>query len=111
MDDWLLATRRTSAAVFGNEKVVEVVLAINALGGVTRTTDIVAETGIANGMVRPVLGRLVDAQVLSTLPRRGGTRGELYYEVARADLWRDITGVAQRIAGVSVPTGTDSRPA
>lgn len=92
-----VATRRISAAVFGNEKTVEVVLALVAANGLARTTDIVRSTGIANGMVRPVLKRLLEAGALSAMPRRGGSRGELYFEIADHGLWSCIAATAAHI--------------
>lgn len=100
------ATRRTSAAVFGNEKTVEVVLALVAANGLARATDIVQSTGIAHGMVRPVLKRLLDAGALSAMPRRGGTRGELYFEIADDGLWRSIAATAAYIAPQTNVAGT-----
>lgn len=94
-----MATRRTSAAVFGNEKTVEVVLALVAANGLARATDIVQSTGIAHGMVRPVLKRLLDAGALSAMPRRGGSRGELYFEIADHGLWEAVAATAAYITG------------
>lgn len=103
----LSTTRRISASVFGNEKTVEVVLAIRMAGGLARATDIVQQTGIAHGMVRPVLKRLLDAGALSAMPRRGGSRGELYYEVADHELWEAMAATAAHIAQTSAPTATE----
>ena len=104
-----VATRRISAAVFGNEKTVEVVLALVAAQGLARATDIVQSTGVAHGMVRPVLKRLLDAGVLSAMPRRGGSRGELYFEVVDEGLWRCMVATAAYIASqgneITVATG------
>lgn len=95
----LATTRRLSAAVFGNEKTVEVVMALAAAGGLARATDIVQSTGIAHGMVRPVLKRLLEAGALTAMPRRGGSRGELYFEVSNEGLWAAIHATASYIAG------------
>jgi len=97
-----LATRRLSAAIFGNEKTVEVILAVAAAGGLARATDIVQATGIAHGMVRPVLKRLLDAGAVTAMPRRGGSRGELYFEVSDRTLWTTLAATAAYLAGQSV---------
>lgn len=93
----LATTRRLSAAVFGNEKTAEVVMALTAAGGVARATDIVQSTGIAHGMVRPVLRRLLEAGALTAMPRRGGSRGELYFEIGSEGLWAAIVTTASYI--------------
>jgi hypothetical protein len=94
------ATRRTSTLVFGNEKVAEVIAALGvAPGGVARTTDIVEATGIAHGMVRPVLTRMVEVGLLVALPRRGGSRGEQWYEVQHGHpLWAPMRQLGDAIS-------------
>lgn len=100
-------TRRVSAAVFGNEKTVEVILAVQSSGGLARATDIVQTTGIAHGMVRPVLKRLLDAGVLTAMPRRGGSRGELFFEIGNIDLWAAVLATAQQIVMLTQATSQD----
>lgn len=100
-------TRRVSAAVFGNEKTVEVILAVQACGGLARATDIVQITGIAHGMVRPVLKRMLDARLLTAMPRRGGSRGELFFEIGNTDLWDAVHATAQQVATLTHPTPQD----
>lgn len=92
-----LATRRLSAAVFGNEKTVEVLLAIQEANGLARTADVVQSTGIAHGLVRPVLKRLLDAGALTAMPRRGGARGELFFEIGDERLWAAMLQTARYI--------------
>jgi len=102
----VLATRRLSAAVFGNEKTVEVLLAVEDAKGLARATDIVQSTGIAHGLVRPVLKRLLDAGALHAMPRRGGARGELYFEIGDPQLWGTMVATARHLASPSRPGQT-----
>jgi hypothetical protein len=77
--DHLIETRRRSAALFGNEKTVEVILALHGEGTATAQM-IVVRTGIAHSMVRDAIGRLVEGGVVRALPKTGGTRSPQYYQ-------------------------------
>lgn len=92
--------RHVSSAVFGNEKVVEVVLALADERGVATAQQVSKRTGIDHPMVRGVLLRLVTAGVLSTLPR-ANSRAPQYYEVKREDLlWPALHSLAEAVASL-----------
>jgi DNA-binding transcriptional ArsR family regulator len=67
-----------SAKLFGNEKLVEVVLALHAANNTATAQQLAKATGIDHAMVRVVLIRLVDAGLLDALPR-ANTRAAQYY--------------------------------
>jgi len=81
-------TRRRSAAIFGNEKTVEVVLALSEEG-----------TGIPHSLVRDALVRLVNGGVVRQVPRIGGSRSPLYYQPTPGNLWAAVLAAAQAVAG------------
>jgi ribosomal protein S25 len=89
-------TRPLSAAVFGNEKVVEVVLALENESRAATTKQLSQRTGIDHSMVRAVLLRLADAGVLRPLPR-AHARGALYYEVAAPAVWERLLALARAL--------------
>jgi hypothetical protein len=90
-------TRRRSAALFGNEKTVEVVLALNEEG--TATAQIIAtNTGIPHSLVRDALIRLVAGGVLLQVPRVGGSRSPLYYQPIPGSLWTAVLSAAEAVA-------------
>jgi hypothetical protein len=83
--------RDRSAALFGNRFVVDVVLAISQIAPTAETfvtTRMVAsKTTLGDSLVRPVMLRLQRAGILSQLPRSGGPRSMLYYQVGQGPLW------------------------
>ncbi|MEU0880132.1 hypothetical protein ABZ345_16150 [Lentzea sp. NPDC005914] len=76
--------RARSAAIFGNRYVAEVVLAVAELA--PRTEDQVTvrmlarRTGLTDSLVRPVIKRLVQADVLRPLPQQR-PRGASYHQI------------------------------
>jgi hypothetical protein len=101
-------TRHRSAALFGNEKTVEVVLALDDEGAAT-AQELATRTGIPHSLVRDALVRLVAGSAVHQLPRVGGSRSPLYYQPTPGKLWVAIVAAAQAIAGP--PDGTAGRPA
>jgi hypothetical protein len=99
--------RQLSAAIFGNRAMVTVVTAIEELtetGDSFVTTRVVASaTELGDSLVRPVMLRLVAAGVIAQLPRSGGPRSALYYQVQRGDLWDALTTMCKAIAGPVEP--------
>jgi hypothetical protein len=96
-------TRRRSAALFGNEKMAEVVVALDEEGPATAQT-IAARTGITHSLVRDVLLRLTAGGAARPLPRLGGSRSPQYYQPVNGDLWAALTAAAQAIIKVSART-------
>jgi GTP-sensing pleiotropic transcriptional regulator CodY len=93
-------TRRRSAALFGNEKTVEVVAALDEEGSATAQT-IAARTGITHSLVRDALLRLTAGGAVRPLPRLGGSRSPQYYEPVNDDLWAALTAAARAIVNIS----------
>ncbi len=93
-------TRRRSAALFGNEKTVEVVLALHEEGSATAQT-IAARTGVTYSLVRDALLRLTAGGAVLPLPRLGSSRSPQYYQPVAGDLWAALTAAAQAIINAS----------
>lgn len=102
-------TRELSAALFGNEKLVEVVLALGAQQGAATAQQLSKQTGIDHSMVRSVLVRAAKAGVVETLPRVGGSRSPQYYEPTESALWRASLALAQAAATVTASRGASLR--
>jgi hypothetical protein len=94
--DGVEETRRRSAALFGNEKVVEVVLALNEEDLAT-AQQLHASTGIAYSMVRDALGRLVQGGAVRALPKTGHSRSPQYYQSIEGPLWEALVAGAQAL--------------
>jgi len=91
----IAATRRLSAALFGNEKVAEVVMAIEASHVPCTAQELAVRTSIGHSMVRDVLVRMTTAGVLVALPKIGGTRSPQYYEPPDAEAWLHVVALAR----------------
>jgi hypothetical protein len=89
-------TRRRSAALFGNEKTVEVILVLDAEGAATAQM-VAAETRISYSLVRDALVRLAAGGAVRQIPRAGGSRSPLYYEPVTGDLWKALTTAARAL--------------
>lgn len=99
--------RRRSAALFGNEKVVEVVLAMARTEAPHSVTaqDVSRATEIAHSLVRDVLMRLATSGVLVAIPKVGGSRAAQYYQ-PRADFgWTQLVAMAELVESRSVASG------
>ena len=85
------AAQERSAALFGNRHFADVVLAVDRLsatGDAFVTTRMVAsETRLGDSLVRPIMRRLDAAGLLAALPRTGGPRSMLNYQVMRGVPW------------------------
>lgn len=99
--------RRQSAALFGNEKVVEVVLALDAIQEPRSATaqQLSVATRIGHSMVRDVLQRLTQAGVLSAMAKVGGSRSAQYYQPVSGELWSQLVSIC---AWVVDPLDVDS---
>jgi hypothetical protein len=86
--------RDRSAAVFGNRFFVEVVAAVERLSGpedgFVTTRRVANDTGISDSVARPVMLRLRNAGLIAELPREGGPRSTLLYQVRRGPLWAAV---------------------
>jgi hypothetical protein len=94
-----VTTRRLSASVFGNEKIAEIVLILDAGPGASLVAEIARRTGFGHSLVRDVLVRLSRTPALRALPRAGNPRGPAYYEKnAESPLWAALAQLAQAVA-------------
>jgi hypothetical protein len=86
----LEARRARSAALFNNRHFAECaqhLLEASKSGAEFVTVrQIAAASQLADSLVRPVMLRLVDAQVLDKLPRVGGGRSPQYYRLVDTTL-------------------------
>jgi ribosomal protein S25 len=98
--DSLGETRRRSAALFGNEKTVEVLLALNEEGASTAQM-VATRTGISYSLARDALIRLSTGGAVRQVPRVGGSRSPLYYQPAEGNLWDALIGAARAVADAS----------
>jgi hypothetical protein len=90
-------TRRRSTALFGNEKTVEVVLALQDEGTATAQM-IVDRTRIAHSMVRGAIGRLVEGGIVRALPKTGGTRSLQFYQPIAGQAWDAFLAAVQAVS-------------
>jgi hypothetical protein len=108
--DLIEAWRELSAAIFGNRAMAPVITAIEELtqtGDSFVTTRMVASaTELGDSVVRPVMLRLVAAGAIAQLPRSGGPRSTLYYQVQHGPLWHALIATCRAIAGDPVEPGS-----
>jgi ribosomal protein S25 len=93
-------TRRRSAALFGNEKTVEVAVALDEEGTATAQM-LAAKTGISYSLARDALIRLSVGGAIRQIPRVGGSRSPLYYQPVEGDLWQALTAAAHAVIAIS----------
>ena len=105
--DELVASRERSAAVFGNSFFAEVVTAVERLSAPAEafvTTRMVAsETTLSDSLVRPVMHRLRNVGLIMALPRTGGPRSTIHYQVQRGPLWTAVVTACALIIEESRP--------
>jgi hypothetical protein len=93
-------TRRDqSASLFNNRYFADVVLAIQELApppdGIVTTRQVASYTGLADSLIRPVMLRLIRAEILFRLPRLGGGRSAQYLSVNPERRWEHLLGLVQ----------------
>jgi hypothetical protein len=92
------AARRISASIFGNEKIAEIVLLLDAERGALTATEIARRTGFGHSLVRDVLLRLAKTPAVRALPKATNPRGPAYFEKnLNSPLWPALVGLAQVI--------------
>lgn len=92
-------TRRISAAIFNNDKLIEVVLALDSDGPQATAQQIARRLVINHDLVKKVLVRLEAAGLVKEMPRVGGRRGALPYEVQAGDEWRALLSLCRALQG------------
>src|SRR5437879_3753827 len=90
-------TRDLSAAIFNNDKFVEVVLALDSENVAASCQEIADRVGINHGLARKVLVRLQAAELVKPLPRIGGRRGVVPWEVQRGPEWAVLVAVCHAL--------------
>jgi hypothetical protein len=90
-------TRRLSAALFGNDKFAEVVVALETLGRTATAQEIANEIRVGHDLVRKVLLRLSDAHLVKARERIGGRRGALPYEVTSNPEWGVLVNMCRSL--------------
>jgi hypothetical protein len=108
------SARRISTNIFGNEKVAEIVLLMEAEPGALTAAEISRRTGFGHSLVRDVLMRLSKTPAVRALPKTGNPRGPAYYEkAADSRLWPALVRLADVImsdsAGKSAATDLPHR--
>jgi len=104
------AARERSSAIFNNRFFADVVLAVDRLSApddaFVTTRMIASETMLSDSLVRPVMLRLRTAGLITALPRAGGPRSTLYYQVRRGPLWTGVQAacVASIVEDETAPT-------
>lgn len=91
-------TRRLSASIFGNEKLAEIVLLLEAEPGALLAADIARRTGFSHSLVRDVLVRLSKTPAVRALPKTGNPRGPAYFEKCPESLlWPALVELARAV--------------
>ena len=102
------ASRERSSAIFGNRYFVDVVLAVDHLSGNddARVTMrmVASETTISDSLVRQVMERLHDADLIAEEPRSGGPRSPRYFQVRQGSLWTGVLATCAASRGDDVGT-------
>lgn len=89
----------TGSALFNNRYLVPVVRAITSQREETFTTRQLARAcGIPDNLVRPVLNRLLAAGMISQTERRGGARGELWFQLSHPLGWNELVALCMELA-------------
>jgi hypothetical protein len=105
--DEYAASRDRSAAIYGNRFFAEVVVAIDRLSGpddaFVTTRRVANGTGVGDSLVRPVMLRLLNAGLIADLPREGGSRSTLLYQVRRGPLWAGVVAACVATIDDAVP--------
>ena len=103
MDDAARQARRLSRsfALFNNRHMADVAehalkVAVSSDGLLT-TRWIAASTGLADSVVRPVMLRLVEAEILTRLPRMSAGRSAQYFRIDDAGALRQVASLPDRI--------------
>lgn len=91
-----------SAAIFGNRyfaAVVDAAARLDETEGYFTARTVAKATAIADGLVRPVLMRLITADILIPAARTGGTRSPRYYKLARSEATATVVAAARAALG------------
>jgi hypothetical protein len=93
--------RDVSSALFGNEKMAEVVLALVAQQGHATAQQVATDLSVNHDLARKPMLRLVEAGLLVALPRVGGRRSTQFYEVVPGPEWDALVALCRALHGDS----------
>ena len=91
-------SRGVSTAVFNNSRWIDVVLALDAWTGTPITQQLANDLNVMPDLVKKVLVRLEAAHLAKPLPREGGARGPVPWEVQRGPEWSALVEVCAALA-------------
>jgi len=96
MTDSSAAARDQCQAIFNNAAFADVVttadrLMAAAADGTVTTRQVAAELRLSDSTVRPVMGRLIAAQLLDELPRVGPANGPRLFHRRNQDRWSALS--------------------
>ena len=92
-------SRDVSAAIFGNGKWVQVVLALESWTGTPCSQELARDLGTTSDLITKVLRRMKAGDLVKDLPRVGSsTRGTVPWEVQRGDRWDAVVSLARLLA-------------
>lgn len=100
-----MTTRDLSSALFGNEKMIEVVLAVAAEHDHATAQQVAKRVGVNHDLARKPLLRLVEGGMLVALPREGGRRSPQYYEAAPGPRWEAMKALCRTLVQEPVGAG------
>jgi len=92
--------RDVSSALFGNEKMVEIVLAMVSERGHATAQKVANDLLVNHDLARKPMLRLVEAGLLRALPKEGGRRSSQYYEVVEGPGWNALVALSQVLASI-----------
>jgi hypothetical protein len=110
MSDNAAAAREHCHALFNNMAFADVVMAADRLmsdaaDGTVTTRKIASALGFSDSVVRPVMIRLVAAQLLDELPKVGPANGPRLFHRRNADRWTSISALIAIVQSqVAAPT-------
>jgi predicted ArsR family transcriptional regulator len=96
--------RDVSSALFGNEKMAEVVLAMASQRGNATAQRVADDLSVNHDLARKPMLRLVEAGLLMALPKTGGRRSAQFYEVVEGPEWDALLALCQVLAVTSPAT-------
>jgi hypothetical protein len=115
MSDNTAEAREQCHAIFNNMAFADVVVAADRLmtesaDGTVTTRKVASVLGVSDSIVRPVLVRLVVAQLLDELPKVGAANGPRLFHRRNEDRWAAICALIATI-GPQAPAPTRRRSA
>lgn len=89
-------TRDVAYSLFHCEKAFEIILALEARGGIATATEVARDLGLLQPNVRPFMERLRESEVLDAA-EQAHRRAPRYYRVSSPNAWSDLTSLARTL--------------